>query len=388
MRFNRLNAFRLLSTSASASATVEGTRKSIPITVISGFLGAGKTTFLQQVLDTSSKRGSDSDGTQTGKSFGLLVNDVASLNVDAKLLKNQSNVDTLELENGCICCTLAEDMIASVAQLLEISKKRESTHDHIVLECSGIAEPRNIRDIFRDAAFQKHPLPEVWDAVHLDTFVTVIDATVFLKHFGNAHATLLENPHLVTAQQPDEMEGGDGHRELKRADRRGLSECRRGAGCQQRLQPRDHAKGHVHGHDHHPVPEPEARARIDAEEEVALAALPRVCRAAPPELERLSEDALGACRLLGVVFRQAKGAALAVAEAPPLGQPLDGACVHVLHARPQPHLSPCRQAGGVRALIACRRSGSRGGGSRGGGGRGNSRRSGDSRSDGGGGISF
>eukprot|EP00605_Chrysophyceae_sp_TOSAG23-4_P002820 GSChrysophyteH1.ASY1.ANO1.3105.1 assembled CDS len=181
MRFNqnfhRLKALRLFST----SANVEVTRKSIPITVISGFLGAGKTTFLQQVLN-SSATGSDSNGAKTGKSFGLLVNDVASLNVDAKLLKKQSNVDTLELEDGCICCTLADDMLSSLTRLLELSEKRKSTHDHIVLECSGIAEPRNIRDIFHDAALEQYP-PGLWGAVHLDTFITVIDATVFLKHF-------------------------------------------------------------------------------------------------------------------------------------------------------------------------------------------------------------
>jgi len=79
--------------------------KQMPITVLSGFLGAGKTTFLQYALNN-----------QEGLKFGLVVNDMATVNVDAKQIRQQSignvdGIDTMELQNGCVCCTLAEDMV-------------------------------------------------------------------------------------------------------------------------------------------------------------------------------------------------------------------------------------------------------------------------------------
>ena len=150
----------------------------MPITVISGFLGAGKTTFLQHVIesDASSK-------------FGLVVNDVASVNVDAKQIRQQTTgtgvfagVDTMELQNGCVCCTLAEDLLVSVSKLVSLSTAKGADYDHIVVECSGIAEPRKIRDLFQEAEDYGSPL---LDKIQLDTLVTLVDASVFLDLFGS-----------------------------------------------------------------------------------------------------------------------------------------------------------------------------------------------------------
>ncbi len=170
---------------------------SMPITVLSGFLGAGKTTFLRNVLDSS---------TTKGQSFGLLVNDMASMNIDGKLLKiqsaNQANgldIDTLELENGCVCCTLAEDMLASVSQLAHVAQERQRPYDHIVIECSGIAEPRKIRDIFQEASVSGYG--GIASKVHLDTLITVVDAIVFIEHFGSADADIRSNARLAVREE-------------------------------------------------------------------------------------------------------------------------------------------------------------------------------------------
>jgi G3E family GTPase len=114
----------------------------MPITVLSGFLGAGKTTFLQNALENSE-----------GLRFGLVVNDMATVNIDAKQIKKQSfgrdGIDTMELANGCVCCTLAEDLIASVSKLVSLADVKGQPYDHIIVECSGIAEPRRIRELFQ-----------------------------------------------------------------------------------------------------------------------------------------------------------------------------------------------------------------------------------------------
>ena len=151
-------------------------KKVMPITILSGFLGAGKTSFLQHVLNS-----------QNGVKFGLVVNDMATVNVDAKQIKAQTigagvdGVETLELQNGCVCCSLAEDLIASVSQLVTIAERKEANYDHVIIECSGIAESRKVRDLFQEAEDQNYPLLR---RLKLDTMITLVDAVVFLETFG------------------------------------------------------------------------------------------------------------------------------------------------------------------------------------------------------------
>ena len=148
----------------------------MPITVLSGFLGAGKTSFLTHAVNNNNN-----------SKYGLVVNDMANVNVDSKLIKKQTSsnafdgIDTMELSNGCVCCTLAEDMMASVARLVELSNTKQVPYDHIIVECSGIAEPRNIRELFQEAEDYGMPLLR---KIKLDTLVTVVDATVFMEYFG------------------------------------------------------------------------------------------------------------------------------------------------------------------------------------------------------------
>ena len=148
----------------------------MPITVLSGFLGAGKTSFLTHAVNNNND-----------SKFGLVVNDMAKVNVDSKLIKKQTSgnafdgIDTMELSNGCVCCTLAEDMMASVARLVALSNTKQVPYDHIIVECSGIAEPRNIRELFQKAEDYGMPLLR---KIRLDTLVTVVDATVFMDYFG------------------------------------------------------------------------------------------------------------------------------------------------------------------------------------------------------------
>ena len=111
---------------------------------------------------------------------------MATVNVDAKQIRSQTlgsldGIDTMELHDGCVCCTLAEDLIASVSKLVSLSELKGTRYNHIVVECSGIAEPRKIRDLFQQAEDYGF---ELLQKVRLDTLVTVVDATTFLQLFG------------------------------------------------------------------------------------------------------------------------------------------------------------------------------------------------------------
>ena len=107
-------------------------RSKIPTTVITGFLGSGKTTMIRHMLENAN-----------GKKIALIINEFGDLGVDGGLLKgcgleNCHDDDVIELNNGCICCTVAEDFIPTMTKLLE----RDDRPDHIVIETSGLALPQ------------------------------------------------------------------------------------------------------------------------------------------------------------------------------------------------------------------------------------------------------
>jgi len=139
----------------------------IPVTVLSGFLGAGKTTILNNVLNN-----------MEGKRVAVIVNDMSEINIDAMLV-TRTTEKMIELSNGCICCTLREDLLN---QLMDLGEK--ATCDYIMIESTGIAEPLHIAETFAYADETKKSSAGS-RVVRLDTMVTVVDLQTFFLHFND-----------------------------------------------------------------------------------------------------------------------------------------------------------------------------------------------------------
>lgn len=171
-------------------------KRKIPVTIVTGFLGSGKTTLLNRILSE-----------HHGHRFAVIVNEIGQIGIDNELIVNVEE-EVMEMTNGCICCTVREDLLVALKKLLQSRNKGEAGFEGLIIETTGLANPGPIiQTFFLDETIQS--------SYELDGIVTVVDAYHIAQHFEKgmeaeeqvafADLIILNKQDLVTASQLEEV---------------------------------------------------------------------------------------------------------------------------------------------------------------------------------------